>query len=94
MRTARASLIAALMVAGCQTLPPHDPLSKFESRAENCQHWGGEEPYDQQRAAEIARAIRVQRCDALKSDGDRLLHLYRNDDRALGRVRTVMSELD
>ena len=37
-------------------------------RWEGCAHWGGEEPYDAERAAEIAAALRALNCETLEAD--------------------------
>jgi len=33
-----------------------------------CQHWGGEEPYDAERAAQIEAAVTKLKCDVLDAD--------------------------
>ena len=37
----------------------------FVSRARGCAHWGGEEPYDKERAATISKAVTELKCDQL-----------------------------
>ena len=37
----------------------------FVSRARGCAHWGGEEPYDKERAATINKAVTGLKCDQL-----------------------------
>ena len=45
-------------------------------RAFSCQHWTGEDPYDEARAHEIDTALTELKCDTLSLDHDRLLKKY------------------
>lgn len=45
-------------------------------RALNCQHWTGEEPYDEARGHEIETALTELKCDVLSLDYDHLLRKY------------------
>lgn len=60
---------AAPAVEAAAPAPPADPVAAFVERAEMCVHFGGEEPYDAARAAEIAAAVQANRCEALAADG-------------------------
>lgn len=40
----------------------------FIARRGNCNHWGGEEPYDAGRRREILRAVRALRCNRIDRD--------------------------
>ncbi|WP_425987220.1 hypothetical protein [Brevundimonas sp. TWP2-3-2] len=60
---------AAPAVEAAAPAPPADPVAAFVERAELCVHFGGEEPYDAARAAEIAAAVQANRCEALAADG-------------------------
>ena len=48
----------------------------FISRRAGCNHWGGEEPYDADRAAQIAAALRKLRCDRIEADERRIKRKY------------------
>lgn len=48
----------------------------YAGRWIGCAHWGGEEPYDAGRRAEIARAVTELRCAALESDSAALRRKY------------------
>lgn len=48
-------------------------------RAINCQHWTGEDPYDEARGHEIETALTELKCDTLSLDHDRLLKKYRSE---------------
>ena len=54
---------------------PRDIAAYAERRAE-CEHWGGEEPYDKDRLAEINRAVRELRCSRLDADRRALARKY------------------
>lgn len=44
------------------------PVRAFVERRAGCNHWAGEEPYDRERAREIATALRSLRCARLPVD--------------------------
>jgi hypothetical protein len=67
---------------------PKDIGSYAERRAE-CEHWGGEEPYDKARGREIAAAVRVLRCERLDADGRVLRKKYAGRP---GLVRLLAAE--
>ena len=48
----------------------------FVARRLQCNHWGGEEPYDAARRREISRAVKTLRCNSLDRDEARLLRRY------------------
>lgn len=56
---------------------PEDVATFIERRAA-CNHFLGEEPYDRNRAAELAKAVRALRCDRLSRDEQRLRRTYRH----------------
>jgi hypothetical protein len=43
-------------------------IGVFLERRAECEHWGGEEPYDKDRLAEINRAVKALRCDRIPAD--------------------------
>jgi hypothetical protein len=51
-------------------------VAAFAVRRVECNHWAGEEPYDKERAAEIAKAVRRLRCEALEHEEGVLRHRY------------------
>lgn len=53
-----------------------DEVKALVDRAINCQHWVGEEPYDDARGHEIETAIAELKCDTLSLDHDRMLKHY------------------
>lgn len=55
---------------GLKQAPPD--LRRVIERRLGCNHWGGEEPYDADRRAQIAAAVRSLRCDTLARDEARM----------------------
>lgn len=64
------------------------PVEVFDyaGRWIGCAHWGGEEPYDAERRAEIARAVTELRCAALEADGAALRREHAGDPRLLALI--------
>jgi len=58
-------------------------IRKFIERVFLCQHWAGEEPFDQPRAKQIRNAIQQLRCDQIPSDEARLRKKYKNSPKVL-----------
>lgn len=48
----------------------------FLVRRAGCNHWGGEEGYDAERAAQIAEAARKLRCNRIEADEKRITRQY------------------
>ncbi|QJU57857.1 hypothetical protein HL653_08690 [Sphingomonas sp. AP4-R1] len=71
-------LLAALAAAA--TAPD---VARLLERREGCDHWAGEEPYDQARGREIAAALASLRCSAIERDEKRLRRKYARDAAAL-----------
>lgn len=65
---------------------PPDIAAYVERRA-GCNHWGGEEPYDKERAAEINRWGMKLNCRALDADEKALLRRYRSTPAYLKQIR-------
>jgi hypothetical protein len=88
----------ALVAAACLCLPaaaawtPPD-IAAYAARRAQCDHWGGEEPYDKARAAEINRAVARLRCRALDADEKRLLARYRSTPAFLKQIRAARQVL-
>jgi hypothetical protein len=62
-------------------------VQHFIERKFMCRHWAGEEPYDQARATEIARAVRRLRCNQVPLEETQLRAKYRQE-------RNVLAALD
>jgi len=72
-------LSAAVALSGCADPTwSDDAVTRFLERAEMCEHWMGEEPYDADRRAEIDRNLSDLRCTTVRRDGE-ALKLSRKD---------------
>jgi len=69
---------AAVLSACASPTWSDDAVTRFVERAEMCEHWMGEEPYDDARQAEIERNIGDLRCATVRRDGE-ALKLSRKD---------------
>ena len=74
------SALAALLLA---TTSPAFALHNIPAdvrawidRVQGCDHWLGEEPYDAERARQIARNVRELRCTMLDRDERRLRRIH------------------
>ncbi|WP_336894759.1 hypothetical protein [Novosphingobium sp.] len=63
------------------------PVRAFLLRRAGCNHWGGEEGYDAERAKQIADAVRELRCSRLEADERRIKRTYAKSR----RVRWLLS---
>lgn len=64
---------AAVALSGCADPTwSDDAVTRFLDRAEMCEHWMGEEPYDDARRDEINRNQRDLRCTTVRRDGEAL----------------------
>jgi hypothetical protein len=61
---------------------PHDAAAVVTRRA-MCNHWAGEEPYDKERAREIARAIKQNKCESLDADEAAVRKRYANTPKVI-----------
>jgi len=61
-------------------------VSDFIRRAVVCNHWAGEEPYDEDRRAQIAAAVESLRCRALDADQTALRAQYAGNAEVLRRI--------
>ncbi len=72
-------LAGTMALSACATTTwSDDAVDRFVERAEMCDHWSGEEPYDEARRAEIEDALGDMRCSTLLRDGE-ALKLSRKD---------------
>jgi len=51
-------------------------IGVFLERKAECDHWGGEEPYDKDRLAQINQAVKALRCDRVTADEKALRRKY------------------
>jgi len=67
------------------------PVAALIERMVQCQHWAGEEPYDNARRAEIARAVRRLRCESIEQDERRLLKAHASNPEVRQRLEAARS---
>ncbi len=101
------SALCCLILAGCdveqapaviEQVPaayerPKDVKAMF-NRAEQCQHWAGEEAYNRERGKEILRAVNRLRCETLEDDYIRLHHKHADDANVIRDMETTNIEND
>ena len=69
----------AVTLSGCASSTwSDDAVARFVERAQMCEHWMGEEPFDDARRAEIDRNLTDLRCMTIRRDGE-ALKLSRKD---------------
>ena len=79
MRRMLVGLTWAVTLSGCASSTwSDDAVARFVERAQMCEHWMGEEPYDDARRAEIDRNLNDLRCTTIRRDGE-ALKLSRKD---------------
>lgn len=61
-------------------------VADFLERVVECNHWAGEEPYDENRKREINQAVTELNCDALVADESVIKGHYRNDSAVLEAI--------
>ncbi len=93
MKTIKTSILLLILAIPASTFAdniaaakvPKDVLS-LTTRIRDCNHWAGEEPYDQPRAAEIAKAMKQLRCDRLDSDEKKIREKYKSNKEVLEAI--------
>ena len=78
------------LLAGLRKDMPAD-VSDFIRRAVTCNHWAGEEPYDEERRAQMAEAVASLRCRELDTDQRALAKQYDGNAEVLRRIRQSRS---
>lgn len=73
------------------TMDCPDNVRDFADRTAECLHWSGEEPYDKARAEQIAQATKKLHCDAVQSDGKKLLQEY-NEKPEADVIKSVLKQ--
>ena len=86
--TPQAASPATAAPAGARPAPPaavHPDVDSFIARREICDHFRGEDPYDKDRRAFIARKI-AESCTGTDAELARLRTKYRDDFDVMGRL--------
>lgn len=83
---------AAVALSGCASASyDSNAVARFLERAEMCEHWAGEEPYDDARRAEIDRNLRDLRCTSITRDGEALKVSRRERPEDLRRIDEALA---
>lgn len=83
---------AAIALSGCaSTSYSDDAVTRFVERAAMCEHWMGEEPYDDARRAEIDRNLGDLRCTTIRRDGEALKLSRKDRPEDLGRIDEALA---
>lgn len=61
-------------------------VKRLIDRQVACNHWGGEEPYDEARATEIKHAVEKLKCSTLEKDSDRLKKVYQLKPKVISAI--------
>jgi hypothetical protein len=64
---------------------PEDVVAFIERMVER-NHWGGEEPYDKERAEQVRKAVDKARCDSLDSEEQALKRKYKGNKKVLDAI--------
>ena len=84
---------AAAVLSGCASVSySDDAVTRFVERAQMCEHWMGEEPYDDARRAEIDRNLNDLRCTTITRDGEALKLSRRERPEDLRRIDEALAE--
>ena len=85
IRDDRLALTGVQVNDALATLAQQVPADVFAwvQRRMACTHWGGEEPYDAERAAQIEAALSEARCDSLAADEQAVRRAHADDEAVL-----------
>jgi hypothetical protein len=105
MITTRLGLYAALCFLMTPAWAAEDPIKAvkkgqpkdvalFMDRYVQCNHWGGEEPYDADRRKEILAAVTRLRCQQLDADEKALLKKYWNTPSVSDAIKQTRQQFE
>ena len=83
--------VGTVLLTGCATTFSEDAVTRFVERAQDCEHWMGEEPYDDARRTEIDRNQRELRCTTVRRDGEALKLSRRDRPEDLRRIDEALA---
>jgi hypothetical protein len=63
-------------------------------RMDECEHWGGEEPYDDARKQEITEAVGRLKCDDVAKDRAKILKKYKKKPKIVDKIEKFPAALD
>lgn len=65
---------------------PND-VGALLQRTDECNHWSGEEPYDKERAKEIAAAMKKINCASIDADTKKIIEKYKADPKIVEKIK-------
>ncbi len=71
---------------------PQD-VAEYINQNSNCNHWGGEEPYDEERAKQIEAGVERD-CTGLQEKYNSLLSKYSGTPEVLSRMKAIQDDPD
>ena len=72
---------------------PTDVITLLK-RVDGCDHFAGEEPYDEQRRIEILKALTKLKCARIDKDRDALLKKYKKQNQIVNKIENFQSTLN
>ena len=67
-------------------------VQSWLSRFEQCEHWAGEEPYDEARGKEIDAAFDKLNCKNISADAQKLEQRYKNNAAVIKAIHDASEE--
>ena len=68
-----------------------DAVARFAERAQMCEHWMGEEPFDDARRAQIDQNLNDLRCTTIRRDGEALKLSRKDQPEDLRRIDEALA---
>lgn len=72
---------------------PRD-VTALLKRMDGCNHFGGEEPYDEARAEEISKAVNTLKCTDVENDKKNLMKKYKARPKIIKKINNFPTALD
>ena len=89
MKTPAALIALAAFSSAPMAAPLPADVQRLVDRKFLCEHFAGEEAYDEARAIQIAQAMREARCNSVPSDEAKLRVKYKRQPAALSALEAV-----
>lgn len=72
---------------------PNDVVLLIQ-RMDNCDHWAGEDGYDEERAKEIEAAVSKLKCESIDADRARILKKYKSKKSVVNKIKNYPAGLE
>lgn len=87
------ALALLLITSAVQAAWVPTDIAAYVQRRTQCNHWAGEEPYDQARRGQIARAMTKLHCTGLDADEKKLRRRYAHAPAQLQQIDAAKDAL-